>query len=119
MVTVGELLEYVGSTDIDYAGQCLAEAQELVYKFLGTTLVAMEARALPRRTMYATPTDPELPPVEIVDRAILETGSELFHRKNAPSGLQQFATFDGVPVRLNRDPMTQSYALLAKWVVMM
>lgn len=97
MITVEELLTYVGSNDTDYATTCLDEASRLVNAFIGSSTV----------------------PPEIADRAVLETGSELFHRKNAPSGIQQFSTTDGVPVRLNRDPMTQSYALLARWCVLM
>lgn len=103
MITVDELLKYVGSNDSEYAQQCVNEATTLVYQFVESST--------------GSGWDGNTPPSNIVDRAILETGSELFHRKNAPSGIQQFATTDGVPVRLNRDPMTQSYPLLMKWVV--
>jgi hypothetical protein len=97
MVLPTDVLDYVGSTDTDFATTCLAEATALVEAFVGSAVV----------------------PSEIVDRAILETASELFHRRNAPSGLQQFAEMDGIPARLNRDPMTQSYSLLRKYVVAM
>lgn len=95
MVTTNDLLDYVGSTDTTFAEQCLTEATLMVEEFVGSSIV----------------------PSEIMDRAVLETASELFHRRNAPSGLQQFANFDGVPARLSKDPMTQAYAYLSMWVV--
>lgn len=95
LVTVEDLLEYVGSTDADFAQDCLDAALPLVSAYVGTAEV----------------------PNQIFDRAVLETASELFHHKNAPSGIQQFNTYEGAPVRLNRDPMTTSYSLLNKWIV--
>jgi hypothetical protein len=95
MIDVTDVLNYVGGTDTDYAQSCLDSATDLVAGYIGSSVV----------------------PENIEDRAILETASELYHRKNAPSGIQAFA-YDGAPaVRLNRDPMAQSYAALDKFVV--
>lgn len=55
-------------------------------------------------------------PTVIFDRAVLEVGSELFHRKNAPNGVAQFNTFDAAPIRVARDPMVAAYPLLAPYL---
>lgn len=93
------LLAYVGADERDatYAGECVETAIALVDKHIGTA---------------------DVPPA-IRRRAILEAGSELFHRKNAPNGISQFATPDGMsPVRVARDPMLSVYPLLAEFVGM-
>lgn len=53
-------------------------------------------------------------PVIIIDRAITECASELFHRRNSPSGVNaQFVGLDGSsPARLARDPMTGAREIL-------
>jgi hypothetical protein len=38
--------------------------------------------------------------------------SELFHRRSAPNGVAQFASFDGSPIRVAKDPMNAVYPLL-------
>ena len=55
-------------------------------------------------------------PDTIRDRAILEAVSELYHRRNAPSGISQFATPDGAPVRVARDPLVGVYPILRPYV---
>ena len=57
-------------------------------------------------------------PVAIKDRMYKEVGSELYNRKNAPSGGSQFATFDGgtQPVRGPRDPMSQVRPMIRQYV---
>lgn len=93
------LLKHVGGTDRDgdYAQECVDEATALVDKHIGSADV----------------------PAALRRRAILEAGSELFHRKNAPNGIAQFATPDGMsPVRVARDPMLSVYPLLAQFVGM-
>ena len=55
-------------------------------------------------------------PDTIRDRAILEAGSELYHRRNAPSGISQFATPDGAPVRVARDPLVGVYPILRPYI---
>lgn len=51
-------------------------------------------------------------PGSIRDRAVLEVGAELFHRRNAPGGITQFAVEGASPVRMARDPMVAAYPLL-------
>lgn len=55
-------------------------------------------------------------PREVVDRARIEVGAELFHRKNTKNAVAQFATPDGNPVRIARDPMVAAYPLLRPYV---
>lgn len=55
-------------------------------------------------------------PAPILDLAYVQTGSELFARRSAPSGVSQFATGGENPVRLARDPMTGTYPLLRRFV---
>lgn len=94
------LQEYVGAAAATpFIERCWYEACELVNAHLGG-LERAEA----------------LVPQRILDRAYLEVGSELFHRKNSPSGIQaQYATPDTVAPRLARDPMTGVYPILAKF----
>lgn len=63
-----------------------------------------------------------LVPVEILDRATCQVAADLYDRRKAPNGIvnTQFVGGDAAgsgPARLNRDPMTAAYALLARWAV--
>jgi hypothetical protein len=98
-MTYEDLKTYVGAKDGSdaYVIACYEDATALVEAFIGTSVVPASAK----------------------DRAILETGSELFHRKNAPNGLAQFQGFDGAaPVRIARDPMVGAYPILSRWMVL-
>jgi hypothetical protein len=92
-----ELKQMVGSdsTDDVYVQNCWDTATALVEEFIGGEYV----------------------PTSIRDRAVLNVGSELYHQRNAPNGLAQFASFETAPVRIARDPMTAAYPLLNRWVV--
>jgi len=94
-VTVTDLLAYVGTGDVTTAAPVLPVAEALVSAHVGTATV----------------------PETVLDRAVLEVASELFHRRNAPSGISQFGAADGSVVRVARDPMVAAYPLLAPWVV--
>lgn len=76
--------------------RCEAEATELVSKHVGTATV----------------------PAVIIDRAVLEVGADLFYRRAARNGIVSFG--NGVEaasvIRINRDPMTQAYPLLAPYL---
>ncbi len=97
MPTADDLSQYVGANadETAFVALCWARADALVTQYIGSAEV----------------------PFAIVDGATLDVGSELYHRRNSPSGIAQFATAgDASPVRLARDPMTSVYAVLARWV---
>lgn len=57
-------------------------------------------------------------PDEVVARAVLEVGADLYYRKASRNGV---ATIEGVEpqmFRLNRDPMAAAYPLLRRYLVM-
>lgn len=97
MVTPEDLRAYVGgsASDLEFITECLVQATELVDAYVASTVV----------------------PESIMDNAYLQTGSEIFNRRNAPAGIAQFSSFDGAPVRVSNDPMRSTYALLNRWVV--
>lgn len=97
MISATDLREYVGAGTVDeaFAAECVATADALVSAFVGSAEI----------------------PAEIRDRAVLEVGSELFHRRQAPNGIAQFAAADGTPgVRVARDPMVAARPILAPFV---
>ena len=95
-MTATDLQSYVGApeSDMQFLASCWAEAEELVDVFIGAAEV----------------------PAEIRHRACLEVGSELYHRRSAPNGVAQFASPDGVPMRVARDPMVGAYPLLRRFI---
>lgn len=92
-----DLQEYVGAPDSDaaFVEQCWDEATALVNQYVGDETI----------------------PVAVLDRAFLEVGSELYHRRQAPNGIAQFASMDGSPVRVARDPMVGAYPILNRFMV--
>ena len=92
-----DLKEYVGSaaTDDTFVQACYGTATTLVTDYIGSDLV----------------------PVDVFDRAVLMVGSELYHQRNAPNGVAQFASYDGSPIRVARDPMVAAYPLLNRYKV--
>lgn len=95
--TAAGLRAYVNTSEVDdaFLASTLAEAQALVGAYVGTAEV----------------------PEPIVDRAVLEVGSELFHRRQAPNGVAQFAgDLGAAPIRIARDPMVGAYPLLGRYV---
>lgn len=97
-VTVQTLAGYVNAdatAEATYLASVLAEATALVDAYVGEATV----------------------PPSILDRATLEVGSELFHRRQAPNGVAQFASEQGAqPLRIARDPMVGAYPILNRFV---
>lgn len=91
-----DLKDYVGAPDSDdaFVETCYTNASSMVTVYIGETEV----------------------PANIVTRAVLEVGSELYHRRSAPNGVAQFSTFDGSPIRIARDPMVGAYPILNRYV---
>lgn len=99
MSQVDDLLRYVnGQTTSAVDQEVAAEAVSVA-----TSLVAKHAG------------DAEIPQW-VRDRAILECATELWHRRNAPHGIAQFATDAAPATRIARDPMTPAYAILAPYL---
>ena len=90
-VTLAEFQAYVGTDEADFPQECLTSAIALVTKYIGSVTTV---------------------PTAINDQAVYICASELFHRRSAPNGIAQFASMDGSPVRVARDPMTSVYPLL-------
>lgn len=90
------LLAYVGagSVDPEFVKDCWERAVALVDRYVGQKLV----------------------PAPILQLAYVQTGSELYARKDAPSGAQGWADGTPNPVRLAKDPMTSVYPLLRPFV---
>lgn len=92
-----ELKDYVGAgtPDDDFVASCWDEAQALVDEYIGDAVVN----------------------ADVLNRAYLECGSELYHRRSAPNGVAQFATLDGgSAIRVARDPLVGVYPLVARWM---
>jgi hypothetical protein len=97
MAVYDDLKAYVGApaSDDAFVADCWTEASALVAKFVGTATVN----------------------ADVLNRAKIECGSELYHRRSAPNGVAQFATLDGgSAVRVARDPMIAAYPILVAWV---
>lgn len=83
-----------GSVDDEFVRECWERAVTLVNQFVGAATV----------------------PDEILSLACVHTGSELYARKDAPSGIQGWSDGTMNPVRLARDPMSGAYPLLRRFV---
>jgi hypothetical protein len=95
-VTLEEFQAYVGTEETgDFVESCLSAGNAHVGRYIGES---------------------EEVPNEIHRQAILICASELFHRRSAPQGVAQFASLDGSPVRVARDPMIAVYPLLQPYV---
>jgi hypothetical protein len=97
-VTLTEFKDYVGTKDAsDFPQSCLTAGLALVTKYVGTVTTV---------------------PTEISDQAVLMAASELFHRRNAPNGIAQFADFGGAAVRVGSDPMVAARQILLPYLGM-
>lgn len=94
-VTLAEFQAYVGTEETAFPQECLTSGLALVNRYIGAVTTV---------------------PADIKDQAVYIASSELFHRRSAPQGVAQFASMDGTPVRVARDPMIAVYPLLQPWV---
>ena len=94
------LAEYVGGVPVThYTDECVSTAISLVLAYVGKA-----------RTLV---------PDDVMERAIIEAGAELFHRKSAPNGVKSFGDgFDGATVRVARDPMVAARPILDPYLGM-
>ena len=94
-VTLEEFQAYVGTDETAFPQECLTSGLALVTRYIGSVTTV---------------------PADIKDQATYIASSELFHRRSAPQGVAQFASMDGTPVRVARDPMIAVYPLLQPYV---
>lgn len=95
-VTLADLQAYIGTDETgDFIESCLSAGNAIVGNYIGEI---------------------DTVPAEVHNQAILIVASELFHRRSAPNGIAQFASMDGQPVRMGRDPMAAAYPLLLPFV---
>jgi hypothetical protein len=95
-VTLAELRAYIGTDETgDFIESCLSAGNALVGNYIGEI---------------------DTVPDEVHRQAILICASELFHRRSAPNGIAQFASMDGSPMRVAKDPMGAVYPLLLPFV---
>ena len=95
-VTLSDLQAYIGTDETgNFINSCLTAGENLVENYIGAI---------------------ETVPTDIHDQAVLICASELFHRRSAPNGIAQFASLDGSPVRVAKDPMGAVYPLLMPYV---
>ena len=96
----------VSAADQEFIQACLDAAIELVAKECGAV-----AEGDPSVMVF-----PASVPLVIVNRAIIEVGSELYNRRQAPNGISQFAANDGSAIRVARDPMVAAYPILRPYL---
>jgi hypothetical protein len=96
-VEVADLRHYCGAPtgDNDFLENVLAEAAAIMTEYVQETPI----------------------PESAWDGCLLQVSSELYHRRNAPSGITQFASMDGTGMRMSLDVMKSVYAILDRWVV--
>ena len=93
--TVAEFRAYVGTDEeSNFVNDCHAQAIDMIDRYIGSVVLTNSVR----------------------HNVILMVASELFHRRSAPSGISQFASLDGQPVRLSIDPMRGVYPILQPYI---
>ncbi len=95
-VTVADLQAYIGTEETgDFIESCLSAGNAMVGNYIGAVATV---------------------PHEVHHQAILICASEIYHRRSAPNGIAQFASMDGSPIRVAKDPMGAVYPLLLPYV---
>ena len=95
-VTVVQFRDYIGTKEESvFVQDALDAGKSLVARYIGETTGV---------------------PTHIVDQSVLIVASELFHRRQAPGGVTQFADMSGSAVRVGKDPMNAAYELLRPYV---
>jgi hypothetical protein len=89
------------------------DARHVAVDDVFVTACAREALALVGQLIGAN-----VLPAAIRTRAIIEAGSELFHKRQAPNGISQYADPAGTPMRIARDPLNVARVILAPFLPM-
>jgi hypothetical protein len=83
--------------DAEFAATSAQEAAVLVGHFVGKD-------------------NPYKVPDEVLARATIEVGADLYYRKASRNGIVGLDGADAQPFRLNRDPMAAAYPLLRQFI---
>ncbi len=96
MITVAEVRTYCGAPMADdvFLTGLLAEAQALITAYIRDTRI----------------------PESVMDNCVTQVTRELWFRRDAPAGITQFASMDGVGLRVSTDPLISVYPLLDRYV---
>ena len=96
MLSVEDLRAYINAPagDEEFLAQCLETAADLISEYLDGAYV----------------------PEAVVKQAGLIAAGDIYQRRSSPQGLSQFATADGTPVRVPKDPLNGTYPLLQQYV---
>lgn len=86
------LAQYLQTDETDYVRRCEIEAIHLVTRHIGSKSSEV--------------------PDSIIQKAILEVGSEIYHRQSTRDGVESFGGLDFNPKRISRDPLRAAYDLL-------
>lgn len=104
-----DLAAYVGASIDEYLNDTLDTANAMVVTVLADHSLLTDPDGNGQYELTGIPD-------QIAQRAVLEVGSELYHRKNAPNGVAQFATLDSPAVKIARDPMVAARPILAPYL---
>lgn len=55
-------------------------------------------------------------PDSVIDQCYLIAASEVHARQSAPQGVSQFASADGAPIRISRDPLTPVWPIISPYL---
>lgn len=95
-ISLNEFQAYLGTDETgDFITMCLSSGHALVDKYEGSV---------------------DTVPEDVHKQAVLIAASELYHRRSSPNGIAQFASMDGQPIRMGKDPLSAVYPLLLPWV---
>lgn len=93
------LAPFVGARAVDpYISQCAIEAVDMVMHYIGAEKDSI--------------------PASVFQRACVEVGADLYHRRSARNGIAGFEDTDitSAPVRINRDPLVPARPILAPYM---
>lgn len=93
---VSDYVQAYGEGEAKELAHALAEARTLVTSHCGTQVQRV--------------------PADVLDRAIVETAAELFHRKSARNGVMDLGDTDLAPFRVRNDPLKAVYPLLTPYI---
>lgn len=86
--------------DAEFALESESQAQTMIHDFIGGKKNPFDV------------------PGEIIERAILEVGADLYYRRASRNGIVQLDGVEPQIFRLHRDPLSAAYPLLRRYLAM-